>query len=102
MSRWFRYFYIEIMGENLRQIKAQNVLHLASYAQNCVGFWGSAPDPDGGAYDAPHAYPLVVRGFLPSAIAASRLRRSQFHLPNSDILVGPPNFWTVVAPLLKA
>src|SRR5688572_21114163 len=58
-------------------------------AQNCVGFWGSAPDPEGGAYDA-SPYPLVVRGFLPSAIAASRLRRSQFHLPHSDILVGPP------------
>ena len=66
-------------------------LHLASNAQNCVGFWGSAPDPDGGAYDAP-PYPLVVRGFLPSAIAASRLRRSQFPLPHSDILVcqNPP------------
>ena len=29
------------------------------------------------AYDAPHAPSLVVTGFLPSAIAASRLRRSQ-------------------------
>ena len=38
--------------------------------QNRVGFWGSAPDPAGGAYDAPQD-PLVVRGFLPSAIAAS-------------------------------
>src|SRR5688572_7853223 len=33
--------------------------------------------PRRGAYDAP-PYPLVVRGFLPSAIAASRLRLSQF------------------------
>src|SRR6218665_2011001 len=36
--------------------------------------WGSVPDPAGGAYDAPPD-PLVGRGFLPSAIAASRLRR---------------------------
>src|SRR6218665_4166521 len=42
-----------------------------------VSAWGSAPDPGGGAYDAPPD-PLVVRGFLPSAIAASRLRRLQF------------------------
>src|SRR6218665_1366398 len=42
--------------------------------KNRVGFWGSAPDPAGGPYDAPPD-PLVVRGFLPSAIAVSRLRR---------------------------
>src|SRR6218665_3800440 len=48
-------------------IWAQNV-------QNCFGFWGSAPDPAGRAYDAPPV-PLVVRGFLPSTIAVLRLRR---------------------------
>src|SRR5688572_20399997 len=32
----------------VRQTRAQNALHLVSNAQNCVGFWGSAPDPDGG------------------------------------------------------
>jgi len=37
----------------------------------------SAPDPAGEAYDAPPD-PLVGRGFLPSEIAASRLRRLQF------------------------
>src|SRR6218665_1818071 len=47
------------------------------FKKNCVGFWGSAPDPIGGAHDAPPS-PLVGRGFLPSAIAASRLRRLQF------------------------
>src|SRR6218665_2067145 len=40
-------------------------------------FWGSAPDPAAGAYDAPPD-PLVGRGFLPLATAASRLRRLQF------------------------
>ena len=50
---------------------------LAWNVQNCVGFWGSAPDPAGGAYDAP-PYPLVGRGFLPWAIAALRLRHMQF------------------------
>src|SRR6218665_1314277 len=49
----------------------------AKNVQNCVGFWDSAPDPAGGAYDAPPD-PLVGRGFLPLAIAASRLRRLQF------------------------
>src|SRR6218665_2036869 len=38
---------------------------------------GLRPRPRGGAYDAPPD-PLVARGFLPSAIAASRLRRLQF------------------------
>ena|SRR5688572_3245904 len=65
------YFYMEIIGEKFEVNKAQNVLHLASNAQNCA---------DGGAYDAP-PYPLVVRSFLPSAFAASRLRRSQFPPP---------------------
>ena len=37
---------------------------------------GAPPDPAGGAYGAP-SDPLVVRGFLPSAIAASPLRRLQ-------------------------
>jgi len=32
---------------------------------NCVGFWGSAPDPAGGAYNAPPD-PLVGSGFSPS------------------------------------
>src|SRR6218665_4198342 len=34
-------------------------------------FLGSAPDPVGGAYGAP-PNPLVGRGFLPSALAASQ------------------------------
>src|SRR6218665_1880881 len=33
----------------------------------CAGGWGSAPDPAGGAYDAPPA-PLIVRGNTPSAL----------------------------------
>src|SRR6218665_4024308 len=61
----------------MRLTRAQNILHLAGNVQNCVDFWGSAPDPAEGACDAP-SDSLVVRGFLPSAIAASRLRRLQF------------------------
>src|SRR6218665_1429237 len=49
----------------MRLTRAQNVLRLAGNVQNRV------------AYDAP-SDSLVVRGFLPSAIAASRLRRLQF------------------------
>ena len=52
----------------VRQTRAQNALHLVSNAQNCVGFWGSAPDPDGETYLAPQNL-LVVRSFLPSAIS---------------------------------
>src|SRR6218665_3427758 len=43
----------------------------------CIRFLGLRPRPRRGAYDAPPD-PLVARGFLPSAIAASRLRRLQF------------------------
>ena len=57
---------------------------LAQNVKNCVGFWA---DPAGGAYDAP-PYPLVVRGFLPSAIAASRLRR--LHFPKFSQDLSPP------------
>src|SRR6218665_3413742 len=61
----------------MRLTRAQNVLRLAGNVQNRVDFWVSAPDPAEGAYDAP-SDSLIVRGFLPSAIAASRLRRLQF------------------------
>src|SRR6218665_2490123 len=61
----------------MRLTRAQNILRLAVNVQNRVDFWGSAPAPAEGAYDAP-SDSLVVRGFLPSAIAASGLRRLQF------------------------
>src|SRR6218665_2599918 len=68
----------------MRLRRAQNVLRLAGNVQNRVDFWGSAPDPAEGAYDAPSDF-LVVRGFLPSAIAASRLRRLQFPVFGGEI-----------------
>ena len=37
---------------------------LACNAKKFVGFWGSAPDPAGGAYDAPPD-PLVDLGLSP-------------------------------------
>ena len=52
---------------------------LAWNPQNCFGFWSSAPDPAGGAYDAPPD-PLVAKGFLLSAIEALLLWHSQFEL----------------------
>ena len=58
---------------------------LAWNAQNRFGFWGSAPDPAGGAYDAPSD----ARSFFPSAIAASRLQRWQSDLL-SHVLIGTP------------
>src|ERR1700733_7667559 len=55
--------------------RTKNVLHFAIKCSNFFGFWGSVPDPAGGAYDAPPD-PLIVRGFLPSAIETSRVPRS--------------------------
>src|SRR6218665_3336149 len=60
----------------MRLTRAQNVLRLAGNVQNRVHYWGSAPDPAEAAYDAP-SDSLILRGFFPSAIAASRLRRLQ-------------------------
>src|SRR6218665_2131506 len=51
---------------------------LAQNVKNRVAF------PAGGAYDAPPD-PLVVRGFVPSAIAASRLRRLHFPQISQDL-----------------
>src|ERR1700733_5489783 len=73
---------------------------LASNAQNSVGFWGSAPDPAGGAYDAP-PYPLIVRGFLPSAIATSRFQRSPT-IRKANINERPGYFLKPLSALSKA
>src|SRR6218665_1451260 len=60
---------------------------LASNIQNCVGFWGSAPDPAGGAYDAPPD-PLVVRA---SCLWQSQLRAfGACNYPDAHVLVGIP------------
>ena len=48
------------------KIYCQNRPNLTSNAQKCVGGWGSAPDPAGGAYDAPPD-PLIVRSFTPKS-----------------------------------
>src|SRR6218665_3269261 len=60
----------------MRLPRAKNVLHFGTKCSKLGLFWGSAPDPAGGAHDAPPD-PLIVRGFEPSAIAASRLWRLQ-------------------------
>ena len=59
----------------------------------CVGCWGSAPDPAGGAYDAPPD-PLVRRGFAPSALAtryflSPHILLAQMYPPNSTFLESP-------------
>src|SRR6218665_2877152 len=60
-----------------------------------------AADRAGGAYDAPPD-PLIVRDFLHSAIAASRLRR--LHFPQISQDLSPPKLhtdfrlWTVGLP----
>ena len=42
-----------LFGENMSFTRAENELHLAWNVQNRFGFWGSTPDPAGGAYNAP-------------------------------------------------
>src|SRR6218665_3217984 len=64
--------------------RVPNAFHLTRNVQNRVDFWGSAPNPAGGAYNAPPD-PLVVR--------ASCLRQSQLrafgacNYPDTHVLV---------------
>ena len=51
-------------------------------------FWGSAPDPDGGAYSAP-PYPLAGAGGVPP----SRTHPSHTHHPCSPPPPPPPKTW---------
>ena len=65
----------------------QNRPPLISNAAKCFGGWGSAPDPAGGAYDAPPD-PLIVRGFAPSALASPCVPTSHFtKVPGGTIRV---------------
>src|SRR6218665_3594635 len=71
----------------------RNSPNLISNALKCVGGWGSAPDPAGGAYDAP-PNPLVGMGFAPSALAnryflANHILLAQIYPPNSIFLESP-------------
>src|SRR6218665_4120465 len=61
----------------MRLTTSQNALHFGMKCSKLCRFLGLRPRPRWGAYDAP-PYPLVGRGFLPSEIAHSRLRRLQF------------------------
>ena len=45
--------FFDLIVKNMRFTRAQNVLLWVRNVQNRVGFWGSAPEPAGGAYDAP-------------------------------------------------
>src|SRR6218665_3604458 len=66
----------------------QNRPHLISKALKCVGGWGSAPEPTGGAYDAPPD-PLIVRGIAPSAHTTHyfvSIFKSQFPFRASPLL----------------
>ena len=61
-------------------------------APNTIGGWGSAPDPAGGAYDAPPD-PLIVRGFAPLALAlapSALVRLPEKYTPQHFLI--PPKF----------
>src|SRR6218665_3575103 len=61
----------------MRLTTSQNTLHFGMKCSKSRQFLGLRPRPRWGAYDAP-TDPLVVRGFLPSAIAASGIWPLQF------------------------
>src|SRR6218665_4168072 len=61
----------------MRLTPSQNVLYFGIKCSKWRLFLGLCPRPRWGAYDAP-SDPLVVRSFLPLAIAPSRLRHQQF------------------------
>src|SRR6218665_4044212 len=61
----------------MRLTTSQNALHFGIKCSKLCRFLGLRPRPRWGADDAPPD-PLADRGFLPLAIAASRLRRLQF------------------------
>jgi len=69
---------------------SKNILHFGLKCSKSHRLLGLRQRPRWGAYDAP-SDPLVVRGFLPSAITVSRLR----HL----IPFSPPN--KIPAPLAR-
>src|SRR6218665_520890 len=80
---------------------SQNVLHFGLKCSKSRRLLGLRPRPRWGAYHAPPD-PLAVKGILPSAIAASRLRRlTLLELPQNKNShpVSPPNTKSVVAPL---
>src|SRR6218665_2529930 len=69
------FFHLQFFDLIVKKYEINNIPKCTSFwheinVQNCVGFWSSAPDPAGGAYDTP-PNPLVGRGFLPSAIACN-------------------------------
>src|SRR6218665_2274881 len=71
----FRYYFFRFSC--LKKVSlpgSQNVLHFGLKCSKSRRLLGLCPRPRWGAYDDPPD-PLVVRGFLPSAIAASRLQR---------------------------
>ena len=70
---WWRWW-LKIMRFNKTPIMYSI---LAWNVQTRIDLWGSAPHPTG-AYYAPQD-PLVMRGFLPTAITAARLTRSGRH-----------------------
>src|SRR6218665_3762571 len=71
----FRYYFFDLF-KNVRSTESQNVLHFGMKCSKSRRFLGLRVlgAPRSGAYDA-IPDPLVVKGFLPSAIAFSRLRR---------------------------
>ena len=93
ISRKFRYTFLDLTAKNYEINKSPKCAPFRMRRSKSRRFLGLRSRPRWGAYDAP-SDPLVVRGFLPSAIAASRLRRLQFSQLRPPMIpkLDPPPF----------
>src|SRR6218665_1824223 len=72
-------YFFYLITKNLRFTRSQNVPNFGMKCSKSLRFLPLRPTPRWGSLQR-SPDPLVVRGLLPSAIAASRLQRSQFDL----------------------
>src|SRR6218665_676218 len=82
------------MFKNVRLQGSKIVLHLGLKCSKSRRFLGLRPRPRWGSLQR-SPDPLVVRGFLPSAIAASRLRR--LHFPQFSQDLSPQSYIQIFA-----
>src|SRR6218665_2041335 len=80
-----------IIAKNMRFARSPNELHFGIKCTQFLHKMFKIASASGETYNAPPD-PLVGRGFLPSAIAASRLRR--LHCSQFSQFLSPPKLYT--------